>query len=157
MKAHPEMEHWDRRQQLEEVHKAGGCVVQAHPFRMRNYMDRIRLGLKYCDAIEVANAGNEQLDDARAWLYGKEYGLLMTAGSDNHCATNWPLYGVALDHKLTDIKDFVSLILAGKQMELRIPEGRLIMPENPVIDERHKAYMLDDAEQDVPTDKEWTE
>ena len=157
MKAHPEMEHWDRRQQLEEVHKAGGCVVQAHPFRMRNYMDRIRLGLKYCDAIEVANAGNEQLDDARAWLYGQEYGLIMTAGSDNHCGANWPLYGVELDHKLTDIKDFVSLILAGKQMELRIPEGRLIMPENPVIDERHKAYMLDEAEQDVPTDKEWTE
>ena len=42
-------------------------------------------------------------------------------------------------------------------MELLIPEGRLIMPENPVIDDRHKAYMLDDEEQDVPTAKEWTE
>ena len=157
MKAHPEMEHWTRRQQLEEVHKAGGCVVQAHPFRMRNYMDRIRLGLKYCDAIEVANAGNEQLDDARAWLYGQEYGLIMTAGSDNHCGANWPLYGVELDQRLTDIKDYAKTILSRKQPGLLIPEGRLVMPENPVIDDRHKAYMLDDAEQDVPTDKEWTE
>ena len=36
-------------------------------------------------------------------------------------------------------------------------KGRLIMPADPVIDERHKAYMLDDDEQDVPTTKEWTE
>ena len=78
MKAHPEMEHWTRRQQLEEVHRAGGCVIQAHPFRMRNYMDRIRLGLLFCDGIEVANAGNDQLDDSRAWKYGCEKGLLMT-------------------------------------------------------------------------------
>ena len=33
---HPEMEHWTRAQQLSEVHKYGGCVVQAHPFRDRN-------------------------------------------------------------------------------------------------------------------------
>ena len=156
MKAHPEMEHWTRHEQLEEVHKAGGCVVQAHPFRMRNYMDRIRLGLKYCDAIEVANAGNEPLDDARAWLYGQEFSLVMTAGSDNHHGANWPKYGVSLDQRLTDIKDYAKVILSGKQPGLLIPEGRLIMPEDPVIDERHKAYMLDDDEQDVPTTKEWT-
>ena len=157
MKAHPEMEHWTRYEQLEEVHKAGGCVVQAHPFRMRHYMDRIRLGLKYCDGIEVANAGNEPLDDARAWLYGKEFNLIMSAGSDNHQGANWPLYGVSLDQRLTDIKDYAKVILSGKQPELLIPEGRLIMPADPVIDERHKAYMLDDDEQDVPTTKEWTE
>ena len=50
-----------------------------------------------------------------------------------------------------------NMILSGKQPELLIPEGRLIMPADPVIDERHKAYMLDDDEQDVPTTKEWTE
>ena len=66
MKAHPEMERWTRRQQMEEVHKAGGCVIQAHPFRMRNYMDKIRLGAQFCDGIEVANAGNEAVEDARA-------------------------------------------------------------------------------------------
>ena len=83
--------------------------------------------------------------------------LIMSAGSDNHQGANWPLYGVALDHRLTDVKDYAKVILSGKQPELLIPEGRLIMPADPVIDERHKAYMLDDDEQDVPTTKEWTE
>ena len=62
MMEHPEMEHWTRRQQLEEVHRAGGCVIQAHPFRIRGYMDRIRIGTAYSDGIEAANAGNEPLD-----------------------------------------------------------------------------------------------
>lgn len=157
MKAHPEMEHWTRRQQLEEVHKAGGCVIQAHPFRMRAYMNRIRLGLRFCDGIEVANAGNEQLDDARAWRYGQEFGLLMTAGSDNHCGTGWPLYGVALPKRLTSIADYVKIIRGHSEFELLIPEGRLEMPASPDIDDRHKAYMLDETEQDIATDKEWTE
>ncbi len=43
MKAHPELEHWTRREQLECVHAQGGAVIQAHPFRIRGYMDKIRL------------------------------------------------------------------------------------------------------------------
>ncbi len=155
MKAHPEMEHWNRHQLVEEVHRAGGCLIQAHPFRMRNYMDRVRLGLRYCDGIEVANAGNDQMDDARARLYAEEFGLLTTAGSDNHCGANWPLYGVELEKKLTCIGDFVKVILNREPIGLHIPEGRLEFAEPPVIDERHKAYMLNEEEQDIPTEKEW--
>ena len=155
MKAHPEMEHWNRHQQLEEVHKAGGCVIQAHPFRMRDYMDRIRLGLRYCDGIEAANAGNEPMDDARARLYAEEFGLLMTAGSDNHKGSGWPLYGVELEKRLTSIQDYVKIILEKEPVQLHIPEGRLYFAEPPVIDERHKAYMLDGQERDIPANKEW--
>ena len=155
MKAHPEMEHWNRRQQLEEVHKAGGCVIQAHPFRMRFYMDRIRLGLRFCDGIEAANAGNEQPDDARAWRYGQEYGLVMTAGSDNHCGTGWPLYGVTLQKRLTSIKDYVRIIMEKSMIQLHIPDGRFDLSGIPEIDDRHRAYMLDELEQDIPAPKEW--
>ena len=156
MKAHPEMEHWTRRQQLEEVHKAGGCVIQAHPFRMRSYMDRIRLGLRFCDGIEVANAGNDPLDDARAWRYGKEHNLVMTAGSDNHCGANWPLYGVALGKRLTSIDEYVKMILEKDvTIQPHIPEGRLELTGVPEIDDRHRAYMLDADERDIPAGKEW--
>ena len=155
MKAHPEMEHWNRRQQLEEVHKAGGCVIQAHPFRMRHYMDRIRLGLHFCDGIEAANAGNEQMDDARAWRYGREKGLVMTAGSDNHCGLNWPLYGVVLEKRLTTITDYVKIIMEKNPVQLHIPEGRFEFADPPVIDERHRALMLDENEREAPAEKEW--
>ena len=118
-------------------------------------MDRIRLGLLYCDGIEVANAGNEPLDDARAWKYGREKGLLMTAGSDNHCGTNWPLYGVILEKRLTSIADYVKIIMEKSSVQLYIPDGRLEINGIPEMDERHRAYMLDANEQDVPAEKEW--
>ena len=155
MMAHPEMEHWNRHQQLEEVHRAGGCVIQAHPFRMRDYMDRIRLGRLYCDGIEVANAGNHPMDDARAKLYGDEFGFVMTAGSDNHCGLNWPLYGVELEKRLTSIEDYVKIIKEKCPVSLHIPEGRLQFATVPEIDGRHRAYMLDDCERDIPAEKEW--
>ena len=155
MKAHPEMEHWTRKQQMDEVHRAGGCVVQAHPFRMRDYMDRIRLGLLFCDGIEAANAGNDPLADARAWRLGKELRLQMTAGSDNHVGAASPMYGVLLENRLTSIADYVNIILNKGKAELFIPEGRFDLTAAPEIDERHKAYMLDAQEQDIPTEKEW--
>ncbi len=155
MKAHPEMEHWTRRQQLEEVHRAGGCVIQAHPFRIRDYMDRIRIGVGYSDGIEVANAGNEPLDDARAWRYGQEKGLVMTAGSDNHRSPATTLFGVRLEKRLTSIDDYVKIILEKEEIGLYVPEERFELTGSPEIDERHKAYLLDASGRDVPAPKEW--
>ena len=155
MKAHPEMEHWTRRQQLEEVHRAGGCVIQAHPFRIRGYMDRIRIGAGYSDGIEAANAGNEPLDDARALRYGLEKGLVMTAGSDNHSSPAEVLFGVRLAKRLTSIDDYVKIILERDKIELCVPENRFELTGKPEIDERHKAYLLDASEQDIPAPKEW--
>lgn len=155
MKAHPEMEHWTRRQQLEEVHKAGGCVIQAHPFRMRGYMNRIRIGIGCSDGVEVANAGNEPLDDARAWRYAKEKNLVMTAGSDNHRSPAENLFGVLLEKRLTSIDDYVRIIIQRNEIGLCVPEGRFLLTGTPVIDERHKAYLLDASGRDVPAPKEW--
>ena len=157
MKAHPEMEHWTRKQQLEEVHRAGGCVIQAHPFRMRPYMDRIRLGALFCDGIEAANAGNEALDDARALRYGMEKGLVMTAGSDNHHSPAETLYGVILESRLTSIEDYVRMILNHEKIGLHVPESRFQLTEKPELDERHHAYYLDSREKDVPAAKDWTD
>ena len=157
MKAHPEMERWTRRQQLEEVHRAGGCVIQAHPFRIRDYMEKIRLGTLYCDGIEAANAGNEPLDDARAFRYGQEKGLVMTAGSDNHRSPHPSPFGVLLEKRLTGIGDYVKMILARRPIGLRVPEDRFTMPPGQETDERHRAWVLDEKERDIPADRQWME
>ncbi len=155
MKAHPEMEHWTRRQQLEEVHRAGGCVIQAHPFRMRGYMDRIRLGPQFCDGIEAANAGNEAVDDARAIRYGKELGFVMTAGSDNHHSPAKALYGVMLEKKLSRIEDYVQVILNREPIGLAVPEERFRWDDRWVLDERHVAWALNDREETIPSVRQW--
>ncbi len=160
MLTHPEMEHWTRRQQLEAVHGQGGCVIQAHPFRMRQYMSRIRLGLHFCDGIEAANAGNDPIADARAFRYGRELGLVMTAGSDNH---NSPepgeysprIYGVELEKRLTSIADYVRIIKQRDPIHLYVPADRFDIPPDVFLDDCHKAYILDENEQDVPARKEW--
>lgn len=157
MKAHPEMPRWTRQEQLDWVHSAGGCVVQAHPFRMRPwYMGRIRIGLDFCDGVEVANAGNEQVDDARCMLLAREKDLVMIAGSDNHKSPpdGRPVYGVALEEKLNNIGDFVSLILKRGSIGLHVPEERFVMPPFE-MDELHQAYFLNAQEQDIPAGKEY--
>ena len=155
MKAHPEMEHWTRRQQLDEVHRVGGCVIQAHPFRMRGYMDRIRLGTLFCDGIEAANLGNEQIDDARAYRMGRELNLVMTAGSDNHHSPRPGTYGVELEEKLTDIRDYVRVILGRGSIGLYVPEERFDLSLEGEPDERHTAYALNEKEEDVLSEKQW--
>lgn len=155
MKAHPEMEHWTRKQQLEEVHRAGGCIIQAHPFRIRTYMDRIRLAPQFCDGIEAANAGNLALDDARAYRFGKERGMVMTAGSDNHLSPSDTLYGVLLEKRLTTIDEYVKIIMNHEPIGLYVPKERFELPDLPEIDDRHHAYLLDDSEKEFPAGQEW--
>lgn len=155
MLTHPEMEHWTRRQQLEEVHRAGGCVIQAHPFRIRGYMDRIRVGTVFCDGIEAANAGNDALDDSRAFRMGRAMGLVMTAGSDNHLSPVPVPYGVELEKRLTSIQDYVKIILTKEHIGLHVPKERFQVSEDREPDERHIAYLLDKNEQDTVLSKQW--
>ena len=155
MKAHPEMEHWTRRQQLEEVHRAGGCVIQAHPFRIRGYMDRIRLAPMFCDGIEAANAGNDGVDDARAIRYGREKGFLMTAGSDNHHSPAKETYGVTLEKRLGSIQDYVDVILKKEPITLAVPVERFTWDDQWVMDERHRAWAVNEKEETVEAEKQW--
>lgn len=122
---HPEMEHWSRKDQYEAVHAAGGCVIQAHPFRMRGYIWGIHVGDRFADGIEVANAGNTPAQDVYAMRYVREKGLYTIAGSDNHKShEDSVLYGVGLDHPLTGTQDWVQHILLRQPHELLCPADR---------------------------------
>ena len=155
--AHPEIERCSRRRQLELVHEGGGCVIQAHPFRFRAYNTYIRLGLRFCDGVEVANAGNLPVNDVYAWHFAHEYGLVMTAGSDNHdsskVTSREELYGVSLSQKLTSAWDYADLILRRGEIGLHVPESRFApLPEGtePLV-----SYWLTEEETLVPTGRSW--
>ena len=153
--AHPDIEHWTRQRQLEEVHKAGGAVIQAHPFRNRDYIRYILLGLKYCDGIEVANTGNKPDFDLSAKHYAEAYGLLTTAGSDNHnCATANPalLMGVELPRRLESAFDYARMIRSRGPIRPVIPRGWLDVDVNAVP--HTPSYWVDEDRRDlrrVPT------
>ncbi len=152
MLAHPEMEHWTRREQIEAVRKAGGCVVQAHPFRTRDYIPRVQLAAQYCDAIEAANAGNDAHNDAFALAYAKKHGLHITSGSDNHCSRrvtdpNTQIFGIALEERLSSIHDYVRLIRERRPIGLRVPQGRFDIANCPPI----PSFYVDGEGNNTPT------
>lgn len=123
---HPDMVAWSRKMLFDEVVSAGGCMVQAHPFRVRDYISRIVL-CRCVHAVEVFNAGNRHQDDLYALAYARRYNLPMTAGSDMHRIgerSGSLLYGVEFDRPWTDIGDYVKAILEHKTFGLRFDEGR---------------------------------
>jgi hypothetical protein len=90
-------------------------VVQAHPFRQRDYIRKVVLSTGCVDAVEAANATNgERSCDALALRYARKLGLPITAGSDMHNAQQiWSggVFGVYLEKKMQTVDDYVQAIL----------------------------------------------
>jgi len=126
---HPEMVRWTREEQFNRVHRDGGCVVHAHPFRQHTFLSTVTLTPYFIDAIEAANAGNnEDIYDAEAFEYAQILGLPKVAGSDGHSVSNLGRnggpYGIVVPEKLESVHDYVSLILNKECPGLHIPAGR---------------------------------
>ena len=122
----PGVIHWDRRELFENVCTAGGCVVQAHPFRVRNYISCVRLN-SFVHGIEAFNGGNNPWDDRYALAYAKLMDLPVTAGTDMHAIGGRPEiynFGVCFDEPWTDISDYVHAILNKKPFGVKFNEGR---------------------------------
>jgi hypothetical protein len=125
---HPQVRNWTRGEQYRAVKEAGGCVVQAHPFRQRHYISRIILSAGCVDAVEAANGGNEDISaDVLAYRYAQKLGKPMTAGTDIHDASimrNREMFGVYLDRKLESIADYVKIILNNQIAGLKTDPSR---------------------------------
>ncbi len=82
--AHPEIPHWTREEMIGAVHEAGGAVMQAHPFRDRNYIKKIHLYADEIEGIEGINTANTANDNLAALCYALHHGFMIQAGSDTH-------------------------------------------------------------------------
>nr|MCR5283124.1 histidinol-phosphatase [Lachnospiraceae bacterium] len=87
MRSHPELRDATIREQFDIVHKGGGIVVHAHPYREEYYIPKIRLFPEYVDGVEAINAThschkskshNDPKFDERAIAYAREHGFPMT-------------------------------------------------------------------------------
>lgn len=124
---HPEIMTWNQEEQYYNVHKDGGLVVQAHPFRERWYQSEVKLHPHHCDAFEVSNGGNRAYMDALAYHYALEHDIPMTSGSDMHnvskfdSSTEFCMY---TETPLNSASDYVSLILSGSGFSFCAPDER---------------------------------
>ncbi|MDR2110496.1 MAG: PHP domain-containing protein [Spirochaetaceae bacterium] len=125
---HPESRRWTRGEQYRAAGQYGGCVVQAHPFRQHYYIPRINLSGGCVDAVEAANAGNQERSyDSLAKRYAEKLNLPVTAGSDIHEVEQFEwgaIFGVYLNKKMDSIADYVRAIKGKTIAGLRITKGR---------------------------------
>ena len=115
LKSHPQIRDMDRITFFDTIHKSGGFIIQAHPFRVRYYISDIKLSLDYVDAIEVLNLGDEDVHSRRSYEYAKNLGLPMTAGTDIHSIDNRDVVaGVALEKEIFTIEELIEEFKGGR-------------------------------------------
>ncbi len=105
------------------AHEAGALVVQAHPYRVRDYIPRPweDVDLTLLDGVEVYNACNTEMENLRALQLAERHDLLMTVGSDAHVADFPARAGIAVEHRITDSAALAAVLHSG-DYELYIGE-----------------------------------
>lgn len=115
--AHEDIDLGSPRRNLAQMHADGAIIIQAHPFRERDYIDHIQLFPRDIDGVEAINAahlGEEgKRMNARAFAYAEMFDLPVTAGSDSHSADRLFGGGVELPEKLSCPADYLRALRAG--------------------------------------------
>lgn len=116
--AHPEIMDMKKSEELPFMMNEGALVIQAHPYRGRDCIDHLGLFPRYVHGAEVINACETELSNDMAKVYAERYGLLKTAGSDNHIGSEKKtLAGMSSETPLRDEADFIDRVKNNK-MEL---------------------------------------
>lgn len=123
--AHPEIRDCSIEEQYELVHKDGGIVIQAHPFRVEPYIKEVRLFPDCVDGVEAINATHSSPQSVshkhpewndQALCYAKEKNLPITAGSDQHKPAMIG-GGMVFSRKMEDIHDLCRAIINREALE----------------------------------------
>jgi hypothetical protein len=95
--------------------EAGGVVVQAHPFRVRDYIPAPweELPAEHLDGVEVYNACNDDLSNLRALGLAERLGGIATAGSDSHSLSSLGQAGIACERRIRTERELVDLLRSG--------------------------------------------
>ncbi len=123
--AHPDAPTWTRKRWFDEVSAIGGCVVLAHPFRVRNYVSRITLH-PFAHGVEAFNRGNRPVDDVYGLAYAAHFRYPVSAGSDMHLIgkSSDPLYGVMFDSPWESVFTYANAVREGLPFTAVAEAGR---------------------------------
>ena len=118
-----------RRELYDAVHKAGGIMIQAHPFRERDYLSDIKLApAAAVDGIEVYNAANSANMNALGFEYCTKLGLPMTAGSDIHYFHDREMGGMLFDDKIGSVRELAQALISRKGIPVSVSNDGTITP-----------------------------
>lgn len=109
----PDIMEKDRHEVYRAVHDAGAIMIQAHPYRERDYLSAIHLTPGASDGVEVYNASNPDWQNALGYQYAIENNLRMAAGSDIHHFRLDDMGGMSFPYPINTIGEFVGAFLRG--------------------------------------------
>jgi len=117
---HREMMEWDQHTLFEQIDRAGGLMIQAHPFRERPYIKEVNLHPYSCHGSEVINGQNTMACNLRSEAYANTFALSPTCGGDIHTIEEASTISQAMlfDEPLTTIHDFVDAVKAQRGYRL---------------------------------------
>ena len=118
---HPEIKRADINDFVALVHRAGGLVFQAHPFRDRWYIANPTplAELPILDGFEVYNAGNHDDENLKAEEFAKLKSCRLIAGSDAHSSKDAGRAGIISNVRLRTEKELVSCLKSGNYRILK--------------------------------------
>ena len=108
------------------VHAYGGLVVQAHPFRERDYIrPGVPLYPELLDGVEIYNDHNLPEENVRAEAFARQHKLIRISGSDAHGYDEIGHAAMAFSHRIRTNEELVAALRAG--------EGTLITGSQPEL------------------------
>ena len=112
---HPELEACDASLWYKVVHEEGGLVIQAHPFRTRDYISaRGAMDKSLIDGIEVFNYFNTLSDNMEAEEFARQNpDLILIAGGDSHGYGAMAKSGIETAAPITNEKALVDVLRRG--------------------------------------------
>ena len=133
-KAHPEILGMSKTEELAFMMEAGAFVIQAHPYREAHYIDHIRLFPRSVHGAEIINSNQAWESNEMAAVYADRYGLLKTAGSDNHWGGNVfsklrergfrpEIAGMCSSTELLSVQDYIDMVRSGEMSIFLIDEN----------------------------------
>ena len=96
---------------LEEVEKAGGVAIAAHPFRAGRSTNHQLIADGHCTIVEGVNGRNHAHENRQVNPWQDAYGIRPVGGSDAHCLNE---LGKVTTRFHTPIRDRADLITALK-------------------------------------------
>ena len=98
------------REQLNNLRKAGGFIIHAHPIIYKQDIQQIQLYQNCIDAVEIINGGLNEINNNSALNYARAYGLIETAGTDIHRFDQKIMAGIETETPYSTIEGLVNAI-----------------------------------------------
>lgn len=121
--SHPELRGADRDTFITTVRSHGAYVIQAHPYRHRDYFKKkeVHIFPNLVEGIEVFNSSNTKLENELAYKLAKDYGKAISGGSDRHriidvnylTGEEKTSSGIMISKKANSIFDLIDAIKTG--------------------------------------------